>query len=371
MTGAEAVRAVLFADASADCRPTPPVLLPDLYLWYARNRERGSLPAAAAHAESAPEAARALGATVWCKVRPWRTVFADAVEQDTQSADERHRRITVGDHTLVSTWKRGPDGDWWQTAYPVGDVRDLQAVATMVAGRSFTPEPDVFLEATRRYADLGVVAVELPARPFSWLMLEMLGWSEGLMLLFDQADLIDQIISDADAQLQRLISDIVGALPDDQPVAIYSPDNLDGQFVSPAYFDSYLSDSYRKTSQTLRNGGGGNLMVHAGGPVRPLLEPLAAAGVQTVCGVSGPPQGDTPPSTVAAVRPPLTVWGGIPQDVLLPATPEEQFHATAEEILHYARSHPRIIVGVADHVPEEADPTRLQELIDLFLDNSD
>jgi len=49
---------------------------------------------------------------------------------------------------------------------------------------------------------------------------------------------------------------------------VLSPDNLDGQFISPRMFKKNMADSYRRTTQVLHEQGK-CLLVHVGGPVQP------------------------------------------------------------------------------------------------------
>jgi len=105
------------------------------------------------------------------------------------------------------------------------------------------------------------------------------------------------------------------------------------------------------------------LIVHIGGPVRRLIPMLAEAGIDTLEGISGPPQSDC---TLAQARelagPGLTLWGGIPQDVLMQEHSEAAFQQHIESALNQARNDPRMILGVVDRVPTEALDHRLVSL---------
>ena len=108
-------------------------------------------------------------------------------------------------------------------------------------------------------------------------------------------------------------------------------------------------------------------MVHVGGPIRRILPLLAAAGVDGVEGIAGPPQSDC---TLAEARqiagPGLTLWGGIPQDLLMDIHTEEEFEAGVAEALREAQGDGRTILGVADRVPADADFARLQRIAQIL-----
>ena len=108
---------------------------------------------------------------------------------------------------------------------------------------------------------------------------------------------------------------------------------------------------------------GKRMVVHVGGPVRRLLPGLASAGVDGIEGIAGPPQGD---ATLAQSRE-LTgatcaLWGGISQDVLLPAHSQAAFEAAVHQAVGEAADDPRAILGIADRVPVDADVDRLAAL---------
>jgi hypothetical protein len=147
---------------------------------------------------------------------------------------------------------------------------------------------------------------------------------------------------------------------------VVSPDNLDAQFISPTFFQRYLAASYRHSAEIL-HAGDKLLLAGSGGPVAKLLIPLASAGVDGVEGICGSPQSD---ASLAEARllagPDLTLWGGIPQDALLPDFDEQQFEAIVSQATYEASADPRAILGVADVVPVQADLARLQRMPTLI-----
>ena len=60
--------------------------------------------------------------------------------------------------------------------------------------------------------------------------------------------------------------------------------------------------------------------------------------------------------------PDITLWGGIPQDMLVETYDEEQFLAAIKQCVQDARGDGRMILGVADRVPVQADISRLKAL---------
>jgi hypothetical protein len=240
----------------------------------------------------------------------------------------------------------------------VKSVDDLAVLHDIISRRAYV------LNATQAHAlaaevgEGGVVALELPRRPFAQLCLEWLGWTDGLMLLMDGADLVGEVLAALEGKIQGLVAEIA-RLPFD---VVYSPDNLDAQFISSGVFNQYLAGSYRASAEIL-HAHGKRFLTGTGGPIRRLLAPLAATGVDGIDGVSGPPQSDaTLAEARALTRPDFLLWGGIPQDALLPACSQADFEASVRRAAAEAQGSGAVLVGIADRVPVDADLGRLRDI---------
>ncbi len=332
--------------------------LPDLTLWYDYHHNRGSLPAAWQD-YTLPDIARALSAPIWATVKPWRIETPGITITRTEEAGERLIRSETPAGVLTARWKIGPNGEWWQTEYPVKTEADLEAVLALVEARAYLLEPAELEQRQAGVGEDGILALEIPRRPYSDLIHEFLGWSEGLFFLGEPA--VEQILATLEEKLQAFVPELA-QLP--VPV-ILSPDNLDGQYISPAIFKNHLADSYRLTTAALHRQGQ-FLVVHVGGFVKRILPDLAAAGVDAVEGLAGPPHADL---TLAEARqlvgPGLTLWGGIPQDFLLEMHEPEKLAEAVAQAVRAARHDPRMIIGVADRVPVDADLERLRRLAEM------
>jgi hypothetical protein len=340
---------------------SPPLFLPNLTLWYGWHQEHGTLPAGW-QGWTLPQIARSLGVHAWLPARPYRIDWGAVEVQQSQAAGERLVRYQTQTGELTERWTLGPDGDWWETEYPVKTPGDLRLLLQIAANHRYVVDTVRLERLTGEVGAAGLAALELPRRPFSQVFLEWLGWGDGLLLFFDAQELVEEIVALLEQQVQSLVEQIA-TLPG--PIVV-SPDNLDAQFISPAFFKRYLAASYRRTADLL-HGHDKVLLAGTGGPIRKLLAPLASAGVDGLEGVSGPPQSD---ATLAEARslagPAFTLWGGIPQDALLPDFDHHQFEAIAAQAAREASADPCAILGVADVVPIHADLARLQALPTLI-----
>jgi cytosine/adenosine deaminase-related metal-dependent hydrolase len=85
--------------------------------------------------------------------------------------------------------------------------------------------------------------------------------------------------------------------------------------------------------------------------------------VDLIEGICGPPQSDASLGEARGLcGDRLILWGGLPQDLLAPGTPEEEFRQAAGQAAREARADRRALLGVADRVPVSSPLERLQLL---------
>ncbi|MFC1975300.1 uroporphyrinogen decarboxylase family protein [Chloroflexota bacterium] len=336
-----------------------PLYLPDFTLWYNWHHKKGTLPDQWKD-YSLPQIARDMGVPIWLTVRPWRVETPDVEITTTENETERVIRAESSYGILVWRWVIGPDGAWWQADYPVKTTDNLLAAVELAKARSYVLDPTALTRLEAEVGDDGVLAIEIPRRPYADLLHEFLGWGDGLMLLTEPAIL--EINAILETKLQTFMQEIA-QLPGH---LIFSPDNLDDQFIPPPVLQEYLADSYRRTADVLHEQDK-YLLVHVGGPIKHLLPSLATTGIDGLEGIAGLPQSNA--SLVTArelIGPEMTLWGGIPQDFLLKTYDEHEFETAVKEILQEITPYNRMIIGVADRVPVEAELSKLEVIPQLI-----
>jgi hypothetical protein len=342
---------------------TRPFYLPDLTLWYDWHAKKETLPKPWQNA-SLTQISHDLGVPIWLTVRPWRVEIPPEINISTTEHDkERIVRVETPAGVLESRWTIGPDGAWWQTEYPVKNSSDLPAVLDLVTARTYALDPGKLIQPNADVGSNGIVAIEIPRRPYSDLLHEFLGWSDGLMLLGEP--IITEIIEVLEKKLRQFVEE-VKELPGQ---IVFAPDNLDGQFIPPVVFEEYLATSYQCTTESLHQANK-YLVVHIGGPIKHLLTLLAQTGIDGLEGIAGLPQNN---ATLTDAReltgPAMILWGGIPQDYLLDTHDHSEFGIAVQQAILEIADDPRMLLGVADRVPVEADIDRLR-LIPQMIDST-
>ena len=337
--------------------PTPSLVL-DLSLWYSRNSERDSLPGRY-RCWPLQDIYNDLGLVPWIIKRPWSVSYDGIDYSETRDNSRRIRSWKTPEGALEARWEPGPDGDWWQTEYPVKDASDLAMVEGVI--RSMRYElPDDLPEGNSDDV------IELPMRPYSELLHSFLGWTEGFLIAMEEDEIISGLVDLMEGKYAQLVQDLLRF-----PLMTFlAPDNLDANFISPGIFSNHMATAYRRTVDALHTGAR-SLTVHLGGNSRPLLAPLVACGGDCLEGICGPPQGDASiPEARSLVGPGTMLWGGLAQDYLLPSCTDGEFRHACSEAMEEVQADDRSILGVADRVPPDATFDRIEYLARLILTGS-
>jgi uroporphyrinogen-III decarboxylase len=173
--------------------------------------------------------------------------------------------------------------------------------------------------------------------------------------------MIDEMLDVLEKKLELFLKQILKiSLP-----VLLLPDNLDSNFIYPAVFEEYCDKGYRKTAR-MAHERGRRVVVHVGGAIRSLLGLIGKTGVDVLEGIAGPPQSD---ASLADARDSagsrITLWGGIPQDYLLNTYDQNSFESAVRTAASTAARDPKIILGIADRVPVDADINRIRAVGEL------
>ncbi len=336
--------------------PNRPLFMPDLSLWFEWHSKRGTLPEA--HRKSSlVDIASALNCPTWTVHTPWQLEY-DGIEVTREKSEtQRVIKYHTKSKALSEIWSLGPDGDWWQTEYPVKDEDDLDAAEEIVKAMQYRLKSSKPSEADSNSGIIDVI--KLPITPYSDMLHTLLGWSDGLMLMMAEEDRLMELLGVMEEKRNELIQNLAAGFSHS---IFLAPDNLDGQFISPASFRKHLESSYQKICEMLHPSDN-YLLVHIGGISKHLLPLLAGSGIDGLAGISGPPQSDAAlPEARKATGPDITLWGGIPQDYVMPMVDISLLIESVEAAKAFAATDNRAIIGIADHVPVDAEFSRLKEI---------
>lgn len=336
------------------------VFIPDLTLWYEAHREQDDMPERWKD-RTLLQIVAELGTVAWMVTQPWRIDYPGVNLSRAEGENERVISYETSSGILNERWTYIPVSGWWQVEYPVKSSRDFKAAIELVDSRTYVIEPDRYLAMEESVGDGGIAAIKIPTRPFAYILNDLVGWTQGLVMLRSEVSFVKEASDILERKHQQFLEQLI-SLPG---TIFYSPDNLDAQFISPNIFTDYFAESYKRSTDLLHSSNR-HMIVHTGGPIRSLLALMAESGIDAIQGISGPPQSDASLSKARRISGTgVTLWGGISQDHVMNMYVEDKFERTVREVVREAQGDKRMILGVADRVPVEADMSRIRRIAKL------
>ena len=366
------------------------VFQPRMEYWFNRNRELGHLPPRLANLELFE-----FFDTLGCAIRAYgpygsclETIEAPGVKYETftrgpggQTAaqplaagadlfqvraqftnrvfppgSQRIDRITtpVG---VLETHITYTDRSWHTDQYPVQSPADVRPLKYLLEGTQYRFNYDRFREIDALIGPRSVPMLFLPRVNIQRLSVEFLGFEKTMMALYDDLNLMEDLIQTINTADERVMDAVVPC-----PIPIISfDDNIDQHLCSPRLFARYILPAYQHRSARM-HAAGKKCHAHWDGHCRLLLPFLDRTGLVGVEALTPLPQGDlTIADMKTALGEDLILLDGIPMTAFLPHTPQEDFeHITREIIETFA---PNLILGISDEPSPDCLLERIERVV--------
>jgi hypothetical protein len=179
--------------------------------------------------------------------------------------------------------------------------------------------------------------------PFQQVLLEYLGEAPLFYAMHDNPRAVERLLELLDEQMTVILKQLETL----QAPYVEFPDNLHGMMTNPRLFQRYCLPHLQRYTGLL-HAQGKKAGSHTDGDVKPLLKLLALSGLDVCESVSPAP---LTPATIEEIwdawQAGPVIWGAIPTPILEERTPEDEFRAYIERLLHLVGRGP-IILGLVD-----------------------
>jgi hypothetical protein len=241
----------------------------------------------------------------------------------------------------------------YHSEYLLKSPADFAPYCYVLEHQSFVFNPENYENAVREFGDEGVPNEYFPRAPLQRLIIELMGFDNAILNLFEYPDETQALMNDIAAWDDGMYQ-VLG----DSPVEILNfGENLDGNLDSPELFEEHLAPYYEKRVAQLK-AKGKLTHIHADGSLKPLIPLLRNIGFDGIEAATPLPQGDV---TVAEIR------ELVGDAILLDGIPAIHFltHHTTDELLAMTQDvldtfSPGLILGVSDELPPGADIERVR-----------
>ncbi len=276
--------------------------------------------------------------------------------------DAIHEDILVAGNTTFHTWHTSL-GDLREeqtylpqscstaiTRYPIQTLDDLRTFLFLLHHRRLVPDclDDYSIRRSLWERYDGLPSVALPRSPLTALLYEWAGVSNGVYLLADFPEAMQEALD----LMEEQEAPVLAAVCAEAPPLIHFADNLSSSNLGGLY-DAYMAGPHRRRLERL-HAAGVRVAVHLDGTVRGLLPKLAASGFDAVEALTPQPAGDLPVESMRDVARDchLILWGGVPGVLFAPPYTWGDMQAHVRRVLRAWQGTP-FILGVADQVPPD------------------
>ena len=245
--------------------------------------------------------------------------------------------------------------------YPIRSTDDFEAVAQVFDHLEVVPTPEAYAQFYERIGDRGLAVASGPlvASPIHLMLHELMPMDQFFYLYADERDALYRLTERMTPFFEAAL-DAVAACGAE---VVFWGANYDQDLTWPPFFRAEIAPWLRKVSARLR-AAGKFLLTHTDGENRdllPLYPPCGFDVAESVC--PHPMTRCTLAEIRAGMGPDTTVWGGIPSVALLnDAMDDRAFEAYLDGLFGGLGAGERLILGVSDNVPPDANLSRLERI---------
>jgi hypothetical protein len=249
----------------------------------------------------------------------------------------------LGTLTRDSVMEPTTHSAWIQKPYITGPA-DYAAAEHFFRHTHFEPAAEPWQRADAEMGEAGIVVGEIMPLPIlvlaqSWMGIE--GMVEGL---YEHRERFDALIEALEAQYLRHV-ELAAAAPAE---AIWFPESLTAQVISPRLFARYCAPLYARAMPVMREAGKIPI-AHYDGSIRPLLGQLAQADLPVIEAFNPPPMGDVRVSEAKAAWPGKVVWVNFPGAYF--HEPAEVIYDYTLDLLRDGAPGGRLVLGCTEEFP--------------------
>jgi len=353
----------MILDVFAGRDPGQVVWQPRLDFWYSVNRTRGTLPA---HMRdfSLLDLYDYCRASIRYFTGPLRVNYPDEIEQVRTDLDDKFYRVDwrtpVGNLSEVFHYD-----DYrlsaYNSQYRLKTAADFEVEAYLFQREQWSFDHAAYQEDLARIAGRGAPMFYFRRSPVQGLFIEKMGFENTVLFMHDHPDVIERYVEKAAAADEALYAVLCAS-----PVPIYNfGENIDHYMDSPRMWRRHLAPYYERRAAQLK-AAGKFTHIHIDGAMARLLKDIRTSPFDGIEACTPAPQGDV---TIAEIHQALgdkVLLDGIPAVYFLPDFDFAEIRACVAELVE--RFYPRLILGVSDELPPDADIERVRQVGEMILE---
>ena len=248
----------------------------------------------------------------------------------------------------------------WIKEHAFKSTDDVPALSHLFAHLEVVPD-DGSLRAWSEWLDGACATIAfggLAASPMHHVMRDLMPMTDFFLELVDHGDALDALAQ----SLVGYYENVQRALVDCGADIIFLGANYDETITYPPLFEEHFLPWLSRLA-ALAHERGKFLLTHTDGENEGLMDLYRRCGFDIADSFCPSPMTKMSVRDFMTALPDVTVWGGIPSVALCETSmSDDDFSRLLDETLAFAADHPRLILGIADTTPANANFDRIIEI---------
>ena len=241
---------------------------------------------------------------------------------------------------------------YW-TEHLAKDIDDFQALKYILENQTYEFDRELYEAVKEKVGDRGPPCICCPAVPLANLTIRYLGLLRTNLLLKKYRDKMEDLLQALDDNNSQFLDVFKGS-----PIPIVNfDDNIDRNLFSPPMFEKYILPYYQRRTAEL-HACDKLCTAHWDGKLTSLLQFAKETGLDGLECITPKPQGDVTLEEIHAALGDLVLLDGIPAISFLPWAKDSELELFIHDLLRLF--FPRLILGVSDLVPPNADIEKIR-----------
>ncbi len=243
--------------------------------------------------------------------------------------------------------------------FAIKSVEDFPAIAEIFEHLKVVPTLDRYADFHRRIGEHGIAVSNgvVGASPMHGIFHDLVSQEEFFYLYVDDRPALTQLAQRMDTFYEKTLEVALQS----QAEVIYWGANYDQSLTTPTFFETEITPWLQRMSDRT-HAAGKYMLTHTDGENQKLLPLYPSCRFDVAESVCPQPMTRCSLQEVrAGMGPQITIWGGIPSVALLQEQMDDQaFELYLDKMFADIGTGERLILGVSDNVPPDADLCRLK-----------
>jgi hypothetical protein len=246
--------------------------------------------------------------------------------------------------------------------YFLKEVKDIEVYKYILQERKYEWDQRSYEWGKKRFGNIIPLRVNLQRSPLMWLNVGLMGFQRTVIMLWKHQKEMEELLYLLEAEFHKMLEVCKG-----KPIVeVHFGDNMHQDMCPPPFFKKYVIPFYRRIVEKVHEMGMYSTS-HWDGFVKQLLPLVRETGLDGLECVTPQPQGDVTIEEMKKNMGDMFLRDGIPAVLFCPWVSLDTLEAHVRKLLQ--TFYPRIILGISDLLPANADVERVRfvnKIVDEF-----